>query len=142
MNWSMFIPVGIIVFSNVFYHISMKSTPAGINTFASLVVTYLIASFSCLCMYFLTVKNPNLMAEYQHLAWPSIVLGISVIGLEFGFILMYKMGWAISVGEIVAASLLAIILLFVGYIVYDEPISLQKIAGIVICLFGLYLLSK
>ena len=142
MNWSMFIPVGIIVFSNVFYHISMKSTPAGINTFASLVVTYLIASFSSLCMYFLTVKNPNLMAEYQHLAWPSIVLGIAVIGLEFGFIIMYKMGWAISVGEIVAASLLAIILLFVGYIVYDEPISLQKIAGIVICLFGLYLLSK
>lgn len=142
MNWSMFIPVGIIVFSNVFYHLSMKSTPASINTFASLVVTYIIASISSLVMYFLTVKNPNLLNEYQHLNWSSIVLGISVIGLEFGFILMYKMGWAISAGEIVAASLLAVILLFVGYFVYDEPINLQKLAGIVICLLGLYLLSK
>lgn len=142
MNWSMFIPVGIIVFSNVFYHLSMKSTPANINTFASLVVTYAIASFSSLAMYFITVKNPSLMNEYQHLTWSSVVLGISVIGLEFGFILMYKMGWAISAGEIVAASLLAVVLLFVGYFLYDEPINLQKIAGIVICLSGLYLLSK
>lgn len=142
MNWSMFIPVGIIVFSNVFYHLSMKSTPANINTFASLVVTYAIASISSLAMYFITVKNPSLMNEYQHLTWSSVVLGISVIGLEFGFILMYKMGWAISAGEIVAASLLAVVLLFVGYFLYDEPINLQKIAGIVICLSGLYLLSK
>ena len=80
MNLNMFIPIGIIVFSNVFYHISMKSTPANINTFASLVITYAIASISSLAMYFFTVKNPNLMAEYQHLNWSSIVLGISVIG--------------------------------------------------------------
>ena len=142
MNLNMFVPVGIIVFSNVFYHISMKSTPANINTFASLVITYAIASISSLAMYFFTVKNPDLMAEYQHLNWSSIVLGISVIGLEFGFILMYKVGWAISAGEIVAASFLAIVLLFVGYFIYGEPISLQKICGIVICLSGLYLLSK
>ncbi|MDO4178698.1 MAG: EamA family transporter [Phascolarctobacterium sp.] len=142
MNLTMFIPVGIIVISNVFYHMSMKSTPANINTFASLVITYLVASASSLAMYFLTAKNPSLMNEYEHLTWSSIVLGIAIIGLEFGFILMYKMGWAISAGEIVAASLLAIVLLIVGYFVYNEPITWQKILGIIICLFGLYLLSK
>lgn len=142
MNLSMFIPVGIIVFSNVFYHISMKSTPANINTFASLVVTYAVASFSSLLMYFITVKNPNLVNEYQHLNWSSIVLGISVIGLEFGFILMYKVGWSISSAEIVAASFLAVVLLIVGYVVYGESITLKKISGVIICLIGLYLLSK
>ena len=39
-------PVILIVLSNVFYQISTKSVPEGLNPYASLLVTYLVGAAS------------------------------------------------------------------------------------------------
>ena len=45
--WSMIWPILIVVGANTFYHICAKSTPEGVNAFASLTITYLVgAAFS------------------------------------------------------------------------------------------------
>lgn len=93
-------------------------------------------------LYFATQKNPNLLAEYHHLNWSSFVLGVSIVGLETGFILMYKAGWEVSTGQLVASALLAIVLIFVGYFLYKEAMTAQKIIGVVVCMAGLYLINK
>ena len=41
MTLSMIWPIALIVFSNIFYNICAKETPAGINPFAALSVTTL-----------------------------------------------------------------------------------------------------
>lgn len=137
-----YLPILIVVISNTLYHICAKSVPEGLNTFASLTVTYLIAAVLSLAFFFVTQRNGNLLAEYRQLNWASFALGLAIIGLEAGFIMMYKVGWNISVGQLIASALLAIVLIFVGYLAYHEAITPTKLIGAAICLVGLYLLNK
>ena len=55
---------------------------------------------------------------------------------------MYKAGWNISTGQIVYSSILAICLIIVGCTFYHETITGTKIAGILICMVGLYFINK
>ena len=134
-------PLALVVLSNVFYHICAKSVPEGMHPMASLTVTYAIAAVGSLALYFLLNKNPGLLQEYQKLNWAPFVLGIVIIGLEVGNIYLYQAGWPISTAQIVQASVLAVILIFVGYLVYHEALTWKKIAGIIVCLAGLGLIN-
>lgn len=139
---NLYVPILIVVVSNTFYHICAKETPQGLNPFASLSVTYLVGSVVSAILYFATVKDPNLLAEYGKLHWSSFVLGLSIVGLEAGFLFMYRAGWNVSTGQVVSSIVLAVVLVFVGYWFYKETISVSKIAGILVCMLGLYLLNK
>lgn len=134
-------PICLIVFSNVFYQICAKEVPDKINPLASLVVTYLIGAISSLVLYFATNKNGNLLQEYHKLNWAPFVLGFVIVGLEVGTIYAYKAGWPISVEQIVQASVLAVILIFVGALFYKEAVTWNKVVGILICLAGLGLIN-
>ena len=43
--------------------------------------------------------------------------------------------------QIVSSAVLAVILIFVGYLLYHEAITWNKIAGIIVCLAGLALIN-
>lgn len=135
-------PIGLVVASNIIYHICAKSTPAAIHPMASLTVTYLVGAGVSAALYFLLSKNANLLKEYAHLNWTPFVLGIVIVGLEVGFIYAYQAGWQISTASIVQSAFLAIALIFVGYLLFQEAISLKKIVGMVICLIGLYVINR
>lgn len=134
-------PLALVVLSNVFYQICTKSVPDAINPFASLTVTYLVGAAASLLMFFVTSRGSSLFAEYGKINWASFVLGLSIIGLEVGFIYMYKAGWTISTAQVVQSAVLAIILIGVGYILYKEQITWNKIIGIAVCLAGLGILN-
>lgn len=134
-------PLGLVVLSNVFYQICAKEVPDKMNPFASLTVTYIIGAIASFIMYFALNKGGNIIHEYQKINWAPFVLGFVIIGLEVGNIYAYKAGWPISVAQIVQASVLAVILIFVGYLLYKEAITWNKIVGIIICLAGLGLIN-
>ncbi|MDO5436411.1 MAG: EamA family transporter [Clostridia bacterium] len=135
-------PLALVVVSNVFYQICTKSVPDGMDPFASLTVTYLVGAAASLILYFALNKNGDLLKEYAKINWAPFVLGIVIIGLEVGYIYAYKAGWPVSTAQIVQAAVLAVILIFVGYLLYKEELTWNKIAGIVVCLAGLYLINK
>lgn len=137
-----YIPLLIVVTANTFYQICAKATPAGINTFASLSVTYAVGAAASIALYFLTQKNADLLAEYRQVNWSSFALGLCIIGLEAGFILLYKAGWPVSTAQIVQSAFLAVVLLVVGRVLYHEAVTPQKLVGVAVCLAGLYLLNK
>lgn len=134
-------PLGLVVLSNVFYQICTKSVPEKMNPFASLTVTYLIGAIASLILYYALNKDANIIKEYHKLNWAPFVLGVVIIGLEVGYIYAYKAGWPVSTAQIVQAAILAVILIFVGYILYKERITWNKIVGIVVCLAGLGLIN-
>lgn len=142
MNWNIWWPIGLIVFSNVFYQICAKQTPEGIHPLASLTVTYLVSAAASGILYYVLAPGANLMREYRNLNWTSFVLGLALIGLEAGCIYMYKAGWNVNTGHLVHSSILAVLLVFVGYLLYHESITLTKVAGIGLCLAGLFLINK
>ena len=134
-------PIVLVILSNVFYQICAKSVPKGMNPLASLTVTYLIGAVVSFALYYILGKDANIIKEFSQINWAPFVLGFVIVGLEVGYIYAYKAGWQVSTAQIVQAALVAIVLVFVGYGLYHESLSLKKIAGIVICLGGLVLIN-
>ncbi|HUM84994.1 MAG TPA: EamA family transporter [Lachnospiraceae bacterium] len=142
MSSSLIWPIVLIVLSNVIYNICSKETPSGINPFAALSVTYIVGAFFSIVLYFLLNRGGNLLHEYRNLNWSSFILGLAVVGLEAGSIYMYKAGWNVSSGQLVYSVILAVCLILIGVFAYHESISMTKIIGILVCMFGLFLISK
>ena len=130
-------PIALVVLSNVMYQICAKSVPNEMNPFASLTVTYLVGAVASGVMLFALNKDANLLKEYSNINWAPFVLGIVIVGLEVGWIYAYKAGWQVSTGFIVQSAFLAVLLLFVGFLLYHEALTWNKIAGVFICLIGL-----
>ncbi|MCI9121669.1 MAG: EamA family transporter [Oscillibacter sp.] len=135
-------PIALVVFSNVVYQICAKSVPKHMDVLASMTVTYLVGAVCSAILYGLLNKNGNLIQEYGKLNLAPILLGVSVVGLEVGFIYAYKAGWPVSTASIVQSAFLALALLFVGAPLYQEAVTARKVAGVVICLAGLYFISS
>ena len=133
-------PIGLVVLSNVLYQICAKSVPSGMNPFASLTITYSVGAVVSMILYF-TLGGRDLIREYSRLNWTPIVLGIVIVGLEVGFIFAYKAGWPVSTASIVQSSFLAVALILVGWLLYREALSWNKLVGVAICLIGLVVIN-
>lgn len=138
--WSMIWPIALVVGVNVFYHITTKSTPEGVNAFASLTITYLVgAAFSVAAFYLM--GNRGFIGELGKTNWTAWALGAIIVGLEFGTICVYRAGWKISVASLVMNIALACVLLAVDLLVYHETVSLRQGLGVLVCLAGIYLVG-
>ena len=134
-------PIALIVFSNTLYQICAKSVPEGMNPFASLTVTYLVGAVVSGILYYTVGSGVGLLKEYGKLNWAPVVLGVVIVGLEAGYIFAFKAGWQVSTAQVVQAAILAGVLLIVGYLLYHEALTWNKILGIVICLVGLVFIN-
>lgn len=134
------LPIVMIVFFNIIYHICSKSVPDGLSPFLSLAVTYLVGFVLSILLFFITRTGGSVFSELGRVNWAAPVLGISVVGLEAGFIYAYKSGWEISRASLVQSSFLAISLIFVGFILYNEPLTWNKMLGVLVCIAGLVLI--
>ena len=139
---SMIWPIVLVVFSNIVYQICAKGVPKNMDAMASMTITYLVGAACSAVMYFVMNKDGNLLQEYAKTNWAPIFLGVSVVGLEVGFIYAYKNGWEVSTLSIVQSAFLAVALIIVGAVLYHEALTANKVIGIVICLIGLYFINK
>lgn len=135
-------PIALLVISNVVYQICAKSVPKDMDAMASMTITYLVGAICSAMMFYMMNKNGSLLQEYGKMNIAPVLLGISVVGLEIGFIYAYKIGWPVSTASIVQSAFLALALLFVGALLYHEAITFNKVIGVVICLIGLYFINK
>ena len=134
-------PVALVVLANTAYQISAKSVPEKIDPLASVTISYLVGAAVSAVLYFVLTKEPDLVREYSRLNWAPFALGVAIVGLETGMIYAYKAGWPVSVLSVTHSSILAIVLIFVGYFLFRETITWNKAAGIAICLVGLALIN-
>jgi drug/metabolite transporter (DMT)-like permease len=115
--------------------------PGDIHPLASLSVTYAVGTVTSIVLYFVMNRGGSLVKEYGKLNWAPFAMGIVIMGLETGFIYAYKAGWQISTASLVQSSFLSVALIFVGYVLYHEPLTWNKLAGAGICLAGLYIIN-
>ncbi len=134
-------PIALVVLSNTAYQICAKSVPEKMNPFASLTVTYLVGALASAILYFALGTGGNLIREYGKLNWAPFVLGVVIVGLEAGWIYAYQAGWQVSTGFIVQSAFLAAALLLVGYFLYHEALTWNKLVGVTICLIGLVFIN-
>ena len=136
-----YIPIAIVVLSNTVYHIAAKGTSQSINAFASLIITYIVGLLCCLVLFYTTSEDKSLRKELKKVNWATFVLGICIAFLEFGNIMMYKVGWDISVGSLVSNISLAVVLILIGVFFYKEKLSKRKITGMLLCAAGFVMIN-
>lgn len=139
--WNLIWPILIVILSNTFYNICMKSMPGEVNPFGALMVTYLVAAIITAIIFIYMVGPSNVSVEISKINWTSVILALAIVGLEVGYVFVYRAGWTVSTASVVANIGLACVLLLVGYFLYRENVSLTQITGIIVCMFGLYLIN-
>ena len=140
--WHMIWPLAMVVACNCMYNICTKSTPQNANAFLSLTVTYLIAASITATVFFLHGYSGDLGSQLKQLNWTAPVLALALIGLEFGYICVYRAGWKMSLCSITGNTCLAFALLVIGALLYKEVITLKQLLGMAVCLAGLILMNK
>ncbi|AMK15738.1 EamA family transporter [Methanobrevibacter olleyae] len=139
--WEMIWPILLVILSNTLYNICTKSTPSNVNVFATLMVTYITAAILTAIFFVFLLKPENVLSELSNINWTSFVLGMAIVGLELAYIFAFRAGWKVSSASLVANIGLAIVLIFVGAILYGENITLKQIIGIFVCIGGLLLIN-
>jgi drug/metabolite transporter (DMT)-like permease len=134
--------LSLAIASTVAYHVILKLTPAGANPLLSLMATY--GSVALLFCGALLVA-PGEFAwreELRQLNWTAIALAFAIIGLDLGFILLYRSGFEVSLGALVTQTSAAMLLVGIGVLVFREQLSPSNGIGIVLCLVGLWLVNR
>jgi uncharacterized membrane protein len=134
--------VSLAIFSNLLYHVAQKLTPANANPALALVVTYLVSAGTCLVLLLTFYPlQTSLKEALGQLNWASFALGISVVGLELGFLLAYRAGWNISLAAIAVNAGVGLLVIPVGLLFFKEHLSWVNVLGILLSVLGLIMIN-
>ena len=133
--------ITLAIISSALYHFVAKSTPSNVNFTVSLLVTYAVAFAVTLIGFFFFPVPDGIAAEIKQLNWASIGLAVAIVGIEFGFLLVYRAGWNLGIAAVLVNVVASLILLPVAIFLFKDKISWVNIAGILVCLAGLIMLN-
>lgn len=133
--------ITLAICSTALYHFTAKSTPLNVNFTISLLVTYAVAFAATLLTFFFFPIQNGIAAEIEKLNWASIGLAIAIVGIEFGFLLVYRSGWNLGIAAVLVNVVASLILVPVAIFFFKDKISWINILGILVCLAGLIMLN-
>lgn len=134
--------LGVAIAATVGYHIVMKLTPAGVNPYLSLAVTYAVTTIAFVLVYAALPGPLPMRGAIAQLNWTALALGIVIVGLDLGFLMLYRGGFDVSLGALITQSAAALLLLLLGVAFFAEKITLPQIGGIALCIAGLWLINR
>jgi hypothetical protein len=131
------------VLSNVGYHLCQRSISDKVNPLLSLALTYVVALTATLIAFpfFRGSEALSLGEQVRTANWATYALGFALVGLELGFLLVYRAGWKVSVAALTSNALVTILLIPVGLMAFNEQLGFKKVLGILLASAGLWLLK-
>ncbi len=133
--------ITLAIVSSALYHFSQKGTPANVNPAVAIMVTYFVAFFLTSSLLFFLPPQNGILAEVRKLNWASYLLAFGVVGLEVGFLLVYRAGWNLGLAAVLVNVVASLILVPVAIFVFRDKLSWVNIVGILVCLAGLVMLN-
>jgi len=130
------------IVATVGYHLVLKVTPADVNPILSLAATYLVVAVALSTVYLLTPTATPAREAVKLLNWTVIALSAAIIFLDVGFLMLYRSGFDVSLGQLVTQSAAALLLLGLGVVLFRERLNLANLAGIALCVIGLWLINR
>lgn len=134
-------PALLMIATRVPYMIIQKLTPTEIDPFVSVCLCYSVCLVVAIFMYIVTRRGQTLRAELKNLNWTAPALGLCLVCMDVSALLMFRVGWNLSVGSVLLYVLLAIALVIVGAVFYREKLSRKRLIGIALCIIGVILIS-
>jgi drug/metabolite transporter (DMT)-like permease len=133
--------ITLAILSSALYHFSQKATPSNVNPAVAILVTYAVAFCLTLVLFFFLPSRIGFLAEIRQLNWASYLLAFSVVGLEIGFLLVYRSGWNLGIAAVLVNVVASLLLVPIALFVFKQKLSLVNIIGILVCLAGLVMLN-
>jgi drug/metabolite transporter (DMT)-like permease len=123
------------------YHLAQKAVPIGANPFVVLFHAYVAAGLLCLALA-AGISTTELRAAVARPSLVAVVIGVAVFGIEAGFLFAYRSGWPIGWAALVQSLVLTVVLLPIGYFVYQENVTPTRLLGVAMCLAGMALVMR
>jgi len=126
------------------YHLGQKSLKAVINPFLLFAITYFVGAILMLGLYFyntqsLTIKIPNLDGKSL---FSMFLITAGFMGIELGFLLVYRSGLPISHSSFLSSLGTSTILLLFGIFFFQEVLTIKQWIGLVFAFIAIVLLMK
>jgi drug/metabolite transporter (DMT)-like permease len=134
--------LSVAVVATVAYHIVLKLTPAAANPFLSLAVTYAAVTVLFVGVYAFAPGTSPLRESLHALNWTAVALAVAILLLDLGYLMLYRTGFDVSLGQLVTQSAAALLLLILGVAVLREKLTLVNVGGILLCVAGLWLINR
>lgn len=134
--------IALVVAGNVAYHLGLKGVPRDAHPLAPLLVLFTTAALTVLVAWPLVARGVSLSGELGKLDWTPFAVGAAIVAIELGFLLAYRAGWKISTAPVTANIVVAIALVAIGLLMFRESLTPSRLAGIALCLAGLWLLNR
>ena len=126
----------LVIAAQSLYQLAMKAVPAGANPLNVLIVAYGLAIAVCLVLSPFVGSSVTPTALRRLLTWPTVLLALSVVGIEVGYILAYRAGWKIGMTYAFASGATVAILALFGTLYFGEQLDIKKVLGIILVLAG------
>jgi drug/metabolite transporter (DMT)-like permease len=141
-NLLFFVPIIISIVGSVWYQVAFKSIPAAANPALTLVVVYLVAAVCSLALFIIYPLNTSPIEGLRQFNTYSYLAGLGVVGIELGFLLAFRNGWDISQAALTVNVAAGVVLLPIAFLLFREQITPIRLAGVAVCLVGLWLLVQ
>src|SRR5258706_16153981 len=124
--------ISLAILSSALYHFSQKQIPANVNPAISVLVTYAISFGICLGLLYFFLPEDGILSALRRLNWASYLLAFSLVGLEVGFLLVYRSGWYFGLASVLVNVLVSLFFLPVALFAFIVKLSLVKIYCILV----------
>ncbi len=86
-------------------------------------------------------SEAKIMDSVRQLGWIQAGIAACILVMELGFILMYRSGWDVSVGNVVTGVFINLALLTIGSLIFHEKLNGLNIFGVFICILGVAMIE-
>ena len=137
-----YLPILLMILGTTTYHVAQKSVPTQLNPLLSLAVNYLTALAGTVLLIPLFPSRTAGSWSLKGINWASAAVGISIVAVELSVLLAYRTGWHLSILSTLGNTASALLLVVVGLVFFREHLTAGNLAGIVLCLAGLGLITR
>ncbi|MBF8248980.1 MAG: hypothetical protein HW374_1780 [Bacteroidetes bacterium] len=131
MNWHT-ISLPLIIVSALIYHLSQKSVPKEASPLVVILSAYIVALVTCIVLLLATGEIKKEMELLHKQNWTLVVLiGLTAVGVELGFLYAYRTGWNISTASITIGAFTTTTLALIGTLWFKEQLTPLNIVGVV-----------
>lgn len=138
----MLLPLLITVSSSAAYHFTLKNVSSKGALFGTLFWSYAAAALMCLIFAAISKDDSIFTVNFKEKGHLIGLLSLTLVGIEFGYLLAYKSGGGIGQVSMIAHAMSMTILLVVGYVVYKDVITTQKAIGVLSGILSFALLAR
>ena len=134
-----YLPIVLAVLCTTVYHIAQKAIPVRVNPMVSVTISYVTALVVSLALLPFFPSRTGVSESLRNLNWGTYAVGVSIVGVELAFLLVYRVGWKLSLASVTSNVATAVLLVGLGTLWFGEHLSGRNALGLALCLAGLAL---